>query len=295
MKAIVLATALAISSLARAQDTQPPADAFDFRARETEHVAALAGDKGAHASAGRITVHVPAGAMSNEELAGLAERLNRGFDGLVSFTHSPRAWQRVPEKVDYYFHADLFISHADPLAGRVFIAFPRLENGQAPVLHEATHVLLFPSREYGAAHPEIFDPSIKGSTWLGEGLPSYVGFSVARQTGIVEGDPLSGSTLDDVDAICAQSLASPVGAEIEPYIGAPGEPAALSSRARRLEVAPGFYACATSFAKFVAERIGVVALVDSLIALDSEAQIAKSAGIGVDALRAAWRKKIDAR
>jgi hypothetical protein len=33
---------------------QPPADTFDFRARDDAHVAALSGDKGASATSGRV-------------------------------------------------------------------------------------------------------------------------------------------------------------------------------------------------------------------------------------------------
>jgi hypothetical protein len=135
-------------------------------------------------------VYVPAGALSGEELTALAEKLNRGFTGLVAFTHSPRGWQRVPSNVSYYLHAEMLISHADPERDRLFIAFPRLQNGEAPLLHEAVHVLLSPSAEHLRAHPELLDETTEWSDWLNEGIASYVGESVAAETGIVEGDPL---------------------------------------------------------------------------------------------------------
>ena len=273
---------------------QPAGDAIDVSTRDAEHVASLSGEKGASATAGRVTVYVPAGAMSSAEIQALAERLNRGFDALVALTRSPRPWQRVPATVTYYFHTELFISHADPQNDRLFIAFPRLQNGQAPVLHEAAHVLLFPSPSYIAVHPELFEANGEGSTWLGEGIASYVAFSAAKQASVTEGDPFGRDDLGTVDSNCAKALPTPVGAEVLPFIGAEGEPAALLSHARRLEVAPPFYSCATSFTKFLVGAVGIEAVLDSLVELHSEPAIAKAAGKSMDALRAEWRARIGA-
>jgi hypothetical protein len=240
-----------------------------------------------------VKIYVPAGEMSKDELQALAASLNRGIEAILSVTHSPRPWQRVPATITYYFHREMFISHADPPNDRLFIAFPRLKNAQAPVLHEATHVLLFPDRSYVAAHPEIFQATTgEGSVWLGEGLPTYVGYSAAKLSGVIEGDPIGSGDLEHVDAVCAQSLPTPVGAEILPYIGVEGAPAALSSRERRAAVAPAFYACSTSFARFLIEAIGIEAVVDALWELHSEPAIEKAAGKSMDALRADWRRRI---
>jgi hypothetical protein len=273
---------------------QPAADTFDPRSRDEAHVARLSGDNGASATAGRVTVYVPAGALSGEELTALAEKLNRGFTGLVAFTHSPRSWQRVPSNVSYYFHAEMLISHADPERDRLFIAFPRLQNGEAPLLHEAVHVLLSPSAEHLRAHPEFLDETTEWSDWLYEGIASYVGESVAAETGIVEGDPIGWGKLAEVDARCATASSTPVGAEVLPFIGAPGIPAALLSRSRRLEVAPPFYACATSFTKFLVAAIGIDAVLDSMSTPASEDAIAAAAGKSMDQLRADWRRAIGA-
>jgi hypothetical protein len=285
-----MAVLLAVPLLVSGQ----PSDRLDPEARNVALVASIAGEKGASATVGRITVHVPAGAMTTAEVQALAASLNRAFDGLIAFTHSPRPWQRVPATVDYYFHPELFISHSDEKNDRLFIAFPRLKSGDAPLLHEATHVLLFPNPEYLASHPGLLDENGEGSTWLLEGIASYVAFSVAARTGVTEGDPLNAGPPSEMDARCAKGLVSPVGAEIAPFIGAPGEPAALMSRARRLEVAPLFYDCATSFTKYVAETVGIEAVVDAVWATDSEMQIAAEAGKSMDTLRAEWRGRIGA-
>jgi hypothetical protein len=272
---------------------QAPADTINVSGPDEGYVATLSGPAGASATVGRVTVYVPAGAMSSAELEELAETLSRGFEGLVEFTHSPRSWQRVPSNVSYYFHAEMTISHADPDKDRLFIAFPRLSNGQAPMLHEAVHVLLHPSAEYIAANPWYLDDTV-GSLWIFEGLANYVGGSVAAKTGIAEGDPIGWGTLDEVDAKCAAVSSTPLAAEILPFIGAPGWPAAILSRSRRLEIAPPFYACSTSFTRFVVGAAGIDAVVDALAARDTEAAIALAAGRSIDVLRADWRREIGA-
>jgi hypothetical protein len=274
---------------------QPPEGNIDVSGRDEGYVATLSGAGGASATSGRIGVYVPAGAMSTAELQELADSLSRGFDALVELTHSPRSWQRLPSRVSYYFHAEMWISHADQENDRVFIAFPRLQSGVAPLLHEAAHVLLYANAEYVAAHPELFDESGDAlSIWLIEGLASYAGESAAKLTGVHEGDPLGSGTLDEVDAKCAAAASTPVGAEVLPYVGAPGSPEALLSRARRLEVARPFYACATSFTKFLVGAAGIDAVVDALYARDPEAAIAAAAGKSIESLRADWRKAIGA-
>jgi hypothetical protein len=284
---------LLLSALALDAFAQPPGDRLDPRARDAALAASLEGDQGMSAAAGRVKVYAPADAMSKDDLDALAASLNKGLDAILAVTHSPRPWQRVPATVTYYFHREMFISHADAPNERLFIAFPRLRDRQAPVLHEATHVLLAPSRAYIGAHPEIFGAATgDGSVWLGEGLPTYVGYSAAKQSGVVEGDPIGSGDLEHVDSICAQSLPTAVGAEVLPFIGAEGAPAALSSRERRATVAPAFYACATSFVRFLIDAVGIEAVVDSLWELHSEPAIEKAAGKSMDVLRAEWRRRI---
>ena len=271
---------------------QAPADTFDPRSRDEVHVATLSGALGASGPGGRTTVYVPAGRLSDQELLALAATLNRGFTGLIAFTHSPRSWQRAPSKITYYFHAGTLISHADAERERVFIAFPRLQNGRAPLLHEAVHVLLWPEAEYLRAHPEYLDETTAFSEWLSEGLASYVAQSVAKETGITEGDPLGWGTPEEVDAKCAAASSTPRGGEVLPFIGAPGAPVSLMSRTLRGEVAPTFYACALSFTKFVVEAAGIEAVVDAMAVVPAEPAIARAAGKSIKELRAGWLEKI---
>jgi hypothetical protein len=271
---------------------QPPGG-LDPRARDAAFVASLAGEDGMSATVGRARVYVPVGAMSKDDLDMLAASLNKGIEAILAVTHSPRPWQRMPATITYYFHREMAISHADAPNARLFIAFPRLKDAQAPVLHETTHVVLSPDRSYIAAHPEIFEAATgDGSVWLGEGLPTYVGYTAAKSSGVVEGDPIGSGDLEHVDSVCARSLTTPVGVDVLSFIGVEGAPAALSSREGRASVAPAFYACATSFVKFLVAAVGIEAVVDSLWELHSEPAIEKAAGKTMDALRSEWRGRI---
>ncbi len=200
------------------------------------------------AATNRAVVWVPRDTLSRDEAQALAERLAGGVEAIDEFLHAPRPWQRPPGAIEYYFHPAMFISHANAVESRVFISFPRIADGTAAFLHETTHALLFPSPSFLAT----YEGEEEEIAWLVEGLPTYVAKAVAEQTGFAEGNPFPIGSIDEIDCDLRASLATPVGAEIAPFIGALGTPAGLNSRERRSEVAPAFYACGASFSKFLA-------------------------------------------
>src|SRR5262249_44729899 len=135
---------------------QGPSDRIDLAAAERERIASLT-NAGVVTEVGRAVVHLPRGALSADDARTLATRLDRSIDALDAFTHSPRAWQRNPARIDYYFHPSEFVSYAKPVFAQVFVALARLQQGGAPLLHETAHVLLSPSAEYIVAHRGRFD------------------------------------------------------------------------------------------------------------------------------------------
>jgi hypothetical protein len=272
---------------------QAPSDRIDFGAGEKEMIASLTND-GVATTVGRAVVHLPGDAMSSDEARALATRLNQSIEALDVFTRSPRAWQRNPARIDYYFHPSRFVSYAKPVSAQVFVALPRLQRGGAPLLHETAHVLLSPSAQFIAAHGGRFDAEDDERTWLIEGIATYVGMSVAKTANIPEGDPLNVGSIDQFDGRCATALATPVAAEVLPFIGMTGAPDALGSVQRRAEVGPAFYGCSASFNKYLVERVGLDAVIGLMIAEDSQAQLEKLAGRNIDALRADWRRQIGA-
>src|SRR5262249_25955370 len=118
--------------------------------------------------------------------------------------------------------------------------------------------------------------------------------SVSRATGVAEGDPLKVGRLGELDRRCAAALDTPVGAEVLPFIGVSGAPQALGSVQRRPLVAPAFYACAASFNKYLAGRIGIDGLVGLMAAKDAQARFEQLTGRPLAELTADWRRQIGA-
>ena len=286
----LLGAALARDALAQAA---APSDRIDVADRETEMVTLLT-NEGDKFGSGRVVVHLPRGALPKREAEALAERLNKGLDALEAFTGSPHLWQRQPDRIDYFFHHDLSVSYARSEPNRVFVALERVREGGAPLLHETTHVILYPTASFIAATPALLDEQHEAPVWLSEGIATYVGKSVAVKLGVAEGDPMNVGSLEQLDARCAAALAAPAGAEFASYIGGVGAPAALGSRERRAQVGPGFYGCSASFTKFLTDTVGIEAVIDLLPAIDPPAALERLVGKPVDAIRADWRNAIGA-
>ena len=282
--------AVAAANFAQGQETS---DRIAFGAGENAMIASLTND-GFATTVGRAVVHLPRDAMSVDDAHALASELNEGIEAIEAFTRSPRAWQRDPKRIDYYFHPSSFISYARPAFALVFVSLQRLQSGSAPLLHETAHVLLSPSTDLILANGARYDPEHDGPVWLIEGIATYVAMSVSKSAGVPEGDPLNVGRFEQLDRRCATGLASPVGAEVLPFIGVVGAPEALGSVERRPIVAPVFYACSASFNKYLAGRIGLDALIGLMAAKDAQARFEKLAGQKVAALRADWRRRIGA-
>jgi len=283
--------AAALLSVASVAWAQAPSDRIDGGAGEDEMISSLTHD-GFATTVARAVVHLPRNAMSADDARALATRLNQGIDAVEAFTRSPRAWQRNPARIDYYFHPSEFVSYAKPVFAQVFIALSRLQRGEAPLLHETAHVLLSPSADFIVAHRGRFEGDDERA-WLIEGIATYVAMSVSKAARIPEGDPLGVGSIDQLDARCVRALATPVAVEVLPYIGTAGAPEALGSVTRRAEVGPAFYGCSASFNGYLAARIGLEALIRLLIADDSQAQLENLAGGNVETLRAGWRRQIE--
>jgi len=280
----------AVASLARGQAAS---DRIEFGAGENAMIASLT-NAGLAVAVGRAVVHLPRDAMSVDDARALATELNEGIEAIEAFTRSPRPWQRDPKRIDYYFHPGSFVSYARPAFALVFVSLARLRSGRAPLLHETAHVLLSPSTDFVLARGARYDPEHDGPVWLIEGIATYVAMSISKSSGVPEGDPLDVGRFGEFDRRCATGLSSPVGAEVLPFMGVVGAPEALGSVQRRPIVAPVFYACAASFNKYLAGRIGLDALIELMAAKDAQARFEKLTGRKVAALRADWRRQIGA-
>ena len=294
----ILTVALIVIScfqIAGAQPAPQPA-ALNWAADDGKRVAELTAS-GERREGKLVILFTPAGVIDDKEEAALLERLDRGMAVLRELV-GRHPWQVVTaDKITYYVSSDRFVAHASGRAA-VFIPLIRLQDGRAPYLHEAGHELL----AY-FSQPLTPDPAraervrTTRPLWLTEGLADYVAHTAAARAGITEGDVFDIGGLTGTDAACHERLKGPRGAEIEPFIGGVGAPGALFTT-ERTEVAPTFYACGTSFTKFVVNRIGLqetIALVPLILTDGVLPRIEKLTGKTMAALRAEWRASIAPR
>jgi hypothetical protein len=244
----------------------------------------------------RVLLFTPTGAIADGEEADLLDRLDRGIAELRTVVGA-HPWQAVRvEKLTYYISADRFVSHASA-QGAVFIPLARVQDGRAPFLHEAAHELLAPSTPSSKPDPERLE-GIRASRplWLTEGLADYVALTAAARAGVAEGDVFNLGGLLGTDAACRERLTFPRGDEVLPFIGSNGGPVALFTT-ERPQVAPIFYACGTSFTKFIVGRIGLpeaIQLMPLMLNDGVQQRIEKLTAKSINALRAEWREAIGA-
>ena len=300
MRAITLRLAtlffLCASIAAHAQAPSQPPTLLNWSADDEKRVAELTA-KGERREGKLVVLFTPAGAVDDKEEIALLERLDKGIGELRALV-GRHSWQVVgDERISYYVCDERFVAHASGRAA-VFIPLARLRDGRAPYLHEAGHELLATFSQPVSPDPARLE-RIRTSRplWLTEGLADNVALTAASRAGVVEGDVFDLGGLAGVDAACRTRLVGPRGAEVLWFIGALGAPAALFTTERG-EVAPIFYACGTSFTKFVVSRIGLpqtIALMPLVQTGGVLPRIEELAGKPMDALRIGWLESIGAR
>jgi hypothetical protein len=280
-----------------AQQTPPPASqpaaALDWSADDGKRVDELKA-KGERREGTMVVLFTPPGAIDDAEEAALLERLDKGVAALRAVI-GRHPWQAVKEdRITYYISADRFVSHASG-RGAVFVPLSRVQDGRAPFLHEAAHEWLSPDEREAGRDPARLDRIWRDHPlWLTEGLADYTAFTAAARAGVKDGDVFAIGGLSGAGAACRERLTGPRGAEILPYIGGMGAPAALRT-SERAAVAPTFYACAASFTSFIVGKIGLaetIALNPLVLTESVLPRIEKLTGKPMESLRAEWRTGI---
>ena len=275
------------------QATPPSPAPLNWDADDARRIDELTA-KGERREGTQVVLLTPAGAMDDAEEQALLGRLDKGVAELRALvgTHD---WQVVKvDRITYYISLDRFVSHATG-RGAVFIPLARVQDGRAPFLHEAGHELLATFSRPLTPEPGRFERvRAKRPLWLAEGLADYVGQTAATRAGVKEGDVFDIGGLEGTDAACRERLKGPRGPEILPFIGALGAPEALFTTDRQ-QVAPTFYACGTSFTKFVVGRIGLpetIALMPRIADEGVLPRIEQLTGKPMETVRAEWRQAI---
>jgi hypothetical protein len=268
-----------------------------WRDDDSLHVAALR--SGVSVAGRRVVAWFPRDSVPAGHMRALVDSLDAALPALQRFVGGPYPWQRLGNgRVTYYFAPGRFVPHTSDSA--VFIPLWRMKAGAAPHLHETVHVLTLPSAPY---YPwELGDSVVVARVrarlplWLAEGYADYVAKGVAAELPFNEGNGLATGTHAQVDSICAERLRGPRGAEVARYVGAPGVLPALFTTDRN-EVAPTFYACSSSFTKFLAERTDapfLASLFPHIIAGGMEARLRARTGRTLPDLRREWLERIGA-
>ena len=296
-EALLLATIFMGCAAIGNGQTAPAATPLNWGADDTTRAADLTGT-GERREGKLVVLFTPAGAVDDAEEAALLDRLDRGMAALrqVIGTHSWQ-WTRPEQKTPFYISpGEFFVPHASPRdGGSVFIPLVRLQDGRAPYLHEAAHVLMPEfAVEIAADVDQLRRLRPTRALWLHEGLADYTSFMAAAQARVSAADALNIGGLVGADAACKEHLRGPRGAEVLPFIGALGGPDGLFTT-DRTAVGPAFYACARSYTAHLVKRIGLPAAI-ALTPLTPSGgvlpRIEQLTGTSMDALRAEWRAAI---
>lgn len=237
-----------------------------------------------------VVAFFPAGALTDEQRATILARLDRGVRAAKRFTQRQNWRYHGDARVYFYFPDARFISHA-PGGNSVYIPLWRIRDDQAPWLHEALHILLWPpgrnwldeTDEYGDAHMPL---------WLYEGLPDVLAAEISAQENLAYFTPMMPEPPSELDAVCARHLATPVASRILPMIGARGRLAELYGDDRQT-YAPAFYACSASFTTYLRQRYGYGPLLDAIGSYGHEIDVLEAAtNLPLESARADWLLQI---
>lgn len=245
----------------------------------------------------RVTAWFPRDSVPHATMRALVDSLDAAVPALERFVGGPYPWQRLGDRrIVYHFRPGRFVAHTTDAA--IFVPLWRAQNGTAPLLHETVHVLTVPTTPY---YPWEMGDSVglsryhaRHPVWFVEGYADYAAKAVAAALPFGEGDPLETGTPAQVDSICAARLRGPRGSEVAPYIGAGGVLPSLFTTDRRA-VAPTFYACSSSFTRFLAERTSpafLASLFPDITSGRMEARIREQTGGTLAELRAEWLARI---
>ncbi len=194
---------------------------------------------------------------------------DRGIADIEALLASSGAVPPRQERVRYVVSERVDMSRA---YGRtVLLPLERVKSRSAPYLHETVHALVRTPHH---------------STWLSEGLACYLESWVAENVGGYDAHVFTRAGDRGIHEAARRYLRTPLGQEVLPWVGAPGEPPALEED--RSGVARPFYVLAHSFTKYLVERLGLAAVLRLATQADPEPALERLSGRGASAWRAEW-------
>lgn len=248
--------------------------------------------QGALVTGRHVVVRFPAGALTEGKARAVVARLDRGIGAAKRFIGKPDWRFRGDPRLYFYLPDEKFVSHA-PGGNTAFVPLWRIRDDQAPWLHEALHLLLDPAKGDWLSRPAE-EADQRMPLWLYEGLAESLAMDVAAQEGLAHYSPLIEVPASGVDALCAERLRTAQSEKVLARIGARGKLPELFGPDRIAYAAP-FYACSTSFVRYLTARFGKAPLLRSIAAFDAEQEeLERSIGLPLAQAKADWLKGIGA-
>jgi len=211
--------------------------------------------------------------LSAAEADSFALLADRGIADIESVVGaSLPTWARRSGQIRYVIDGRIGMSRTH---GRtVLLPLERVRSHSAPYLHETVHALV---------------PSRGRSTWLSEGLASYLESWVAENRGGYDSHVFTRAGDRGIHAAARRYLGNDLGRAVLPWVGEAGEPPRLEED--RAGVARPFYVLSHSLTKFVVDKAGVDALVRVLV---SGEDFAAATGRSAEQWKNEWLIAIDA-
>ena len=232
-----------------------------------------------------IIAWYPAHALPTAEMNQFADTLDNGVGAAKAYIGA-FPWQRSKGRINYFFPADSFISHAT-LEGSVYIPLWRLRERKAPWLHEGVHELLA-SRSVNQNRLPDSIVDIKIAAWMIEGFADYISDKVSYDRKIAQFDLFKSGGLEKIDSLCARYLDQGISAYILSFIGKPGYMPELGGP-ERITYAPMFYNFSCSFIKFLIDTYGVEKIIGANeIFLQEHTKLEAETGQPVAELKKRW-------
>jgi hypothetical protein len=214
--------------------------------------------------------------LSAAERDEFVELVDRGIADLERMVAPGLAGPPASERLRYVVSARVGMSRT--FGRTILLPLERVKSRRAPYLHETVHALV---------------PTHHGSSWLSEGLASYLESWAAENGTGYDAHVFTRAGDRGIHEAARRVLATNEGRSVLRWIAGPGEPPEMSRD--RWGVARPFYVLAQSFTKHLVDRLGLSAVVGLDAGDDPEGDLERRSGRSAVLWRADWLASLGSR
>jgi len=245
---------------------------------------------GVAGSGKHVVAWFPADSLTAAQQADIIAMLDRGVGSAKRFVNKPQWSFRGDAKVYFYFPDANFVAHA-PGGNSAFIPLWRIQEGKAPWLHEAVHLLVQePGPQWLGQSDEFADANMP--LWLYEGMAEYVAMVVSELEGLDFYSPMGDAPPNQLNEQCRNNLAEALSERVIESIGNNGKIPELFGPDRFAYAVP-FYTCSSAFVFYIADHYGKHTLLAAVANFNREAEVLQAKiGKQLTAVKADWLHEI---